>query len=186
MALKLDKISVLVIEDTIPMRKLIVSVLESLGVTRIHTANDGAHGFSQYQKLNPDIIITDWLMEPVDGIEFIKMVRHHPSSTHRTVPIIIITGYSAITRVIQARDQGVTEFLVKPFTANDLAKRLAYVINRPRDFVQTPHYFGPDRRRKSAEDYTAGPDRRKIAIKAQTGRIDVDFESTATWDITSK
>lgn len=187
MPLKLDKVSVLVIEDTVPMRKLIVSVLESLGVTKIYTADHGEHGFAQYQKLNPDIIITDWLMEPVDGIQFIKMVRHHPNSPNRTIPIIIITGYSAITRVIEARDQGVTEFLVKPFTANDLAKRLAYVINRPRDFVQTPHYFGPDRRRKIEEAYTAGPDRRKIAVKIQqSAAIDIGFDSTTTWDITSK
>jgi CheY-like chemotaxis protein len=184
MALKLEKLSVLVVEDTAPMRKLIVSVLESLGVGTVYTASDGREGFEQFQRLNPDIIITDWLMQPVDGIEFIRTVRTHMSSPNRTVPIIIITGYSAITRVIQARDHGVTEFLVKPFTANDLAKRIAYVVNKPRDFVHAPRYFGPDRRRRRDENY-AGADRRRLLIgKKETGVPDIDF-GDSTWEITT-
>jgi CheY-like chemotaxis protein len=179
MTLKLDQISVLVIEDTIPMRKLIVSVLESLGVATVYTADNGAHGFAQYQKYNPDIIITDWLMQPVDGIEFIRMVRSHPESPNRMVPIIIITGYSAVTRVIEARDQGVTEFLVKPFTAHDLAKRMAYVINRPRDFVEAPKYHGPDRRRKRDEEFGPSKNRRKHNVKPVSGEIDVDFQPSS-------
>jgi CheY-like chemotaxis protein len=177
MPLKLDQISVLVIEDTIPMRKLIVSVLESLGVVTVYTADNGAHGFAQYQKFNPDIVITDWLMQPVDGIEFVKMVRSHPESQNRMVPIIIITGYSAITRVIEARDQGVTEFLIKPFTAKDLAKRMAYVINRPRDFVEAPKYHGPDRRRKRGEEF--GPqNRRKNSVEPVSDEIDFQPSSS--------
>ena len=184
MTLKLEKLSVLVVEDTAPMRKLIVSVLESLGIGNVYTASDGKEGFEQFQRLNPDIIITDWLMQPVDGIEFIRTVRTHMSSPNRTVPIIIITGYSAITRVIQARDHGVTEFLVKPFTANDLAKRIAYVVNKPRDFVHTPRYFGPDRRRRRDEGY-GGADRRRLLIgKKETSVPDIDF-GDSTWEITT-
>lgn len=184
MALKLDKITVLVVEDTVPMRKLIVSVLESLGVGRIITANDGADGFEKLQTERPDIIITDWLMQPVDGMEFIKMIRMHPASPNKMVPIIIITGYSAINRVLQARDHGVTEFLVKPFTASDLAKRLAYVINKPRDFVHAGEYFGPDRRRRS-DTAPGGQDRRG----RQPDKLDtpvVALEPSTKWDITSK
>ncbi|MEM7680293.1 MAG: response regulator, partial [Pseudomonadota bacterium] len=54
---------------------------------------------------------------------------------------------------------GTTEFLVKPFSANDLARRIAYVINKPRDFIETSDYFGPDRRRRVIENYS-GPYRR--------------------------
>ena len=183
MTLKLEKLSILVVEDTAPMRKLIVSVLESLGVGKIHTAADGNQGFAVYQKTNPDIIITDWLMEPVDGIEFINKVRTHVSSPNRTVPMIIITGYSAITRVMEARDKGVTEFLIKPFTANDLAKRIAYVINRPRDFVHAPKYFGPDRRRKKDDDISV--DRRKNHGSKVDSVPDIGF-SDDDWTITSK
>jgi DNA-binding NtrC family response regulator len=69
------------------------------------------------------------------------------------VPIVLVTGYSALIRVAQARDAGVTEFMVKPFSANDMAKRIAYVINKPRDFVDAKDYFGPDRRRRKDPGY---------------------------------
>ena len=75
-------------------------------------------------------------------------------------PVILVTGYSALSRVAEARDAGVTEFLVKPFSANDLAKRIAYVINKPRDFIDCTGYFGPDRRRRKNPDYK-GPFRRE-------------------------
>jgi DNA-binding NtrC family response regulator len=76
------------------------------------------------------------------------------------VPVIVMTGYAAAPRVAQARDKGITEFLVKPFTANELARRITYVIDAPRDFVETAEFFGPDRRRRKAIDYQ-GPERRK-------------------------
>lgn len=179
MTLKLDKVSILVVEDTTPMRKLVIAVVQSLGFTRIYFASNGEQGFLEFQKLNPDLVITDWLMDQVDGIELTRMIRSRPDSPNQTVPIIMMTGYSAIPRVMQARDQGVTEFLVKPFTASDLAKRIAYVINRPRDFVQAPVYFGPDRRRKVAEEYKGGQDRRGRDYDVQIDPADIDFVSRA-------
>jgi DNA-binding response OmpR family regulator len=98
-------------------------------------------------------------MEPMDGIELTKLIRRDPASPNRLAPIILVTGFSAVGRVGVARDAGITEFMVKPFSANDLAKRLAYVINKPRDFIDAPAYFGPDRRRRKNPDYP-GPYRR--------------------------
>lgn len=172
MPLKLDKVSVLVVEDIAPMRNLIVGVLEALGIGNIHTAEHGGSGFSEYRRGNPDIIITDWEMEPVSGFEMIKKIRNDPTSPNKTVPIILITGYSAKTRVIEARDIGVTEFLTKPFTGQDLAKRITHIINKPRDFVETHSFFGPDRRRKKIDDYE-GPKRR-----------DADGGPDSMWDVT--
>lgn len=160
MSFKFDKLSVLVVEDTAPMRKLLVTVLENLEVGNIDQALDGDHGFELFQRKNHDIILTDWLMKPTDGIEFTRNVRTNALSPNRMVPIILITGYSAWKRVEEARDKGVTEFLVKPFTANDLARRLMHVINKPRDFIQTQDFFGPDRRRRIDPNYQ-GPFRRK-------------------------
>lgn len=159
MGFKFEKLSVLVVEDTVPMRKLIISVLEALGVGTILTAPDGQQGFSLFRRENPDIVITDWHMLPVGGIELVRLIRQHPSSPNNMVPIIMMTGYSAMPRVSRARDSGTTEFLVKPFSANDLARRIAYVINKPRDFIETEDFFGPDRRRRTADHYQ-GPFKR--------------------------
>jgi CheY-like chemotaxis protein len=159
MAFQFDRLSVLIVEDTLPMQKLVASVLETLGVGRILSANDGEEGFKVFCNGNPDIVITDWHMLPVSGIDMVNQIRKSQKSPNKTVPIIMMTGYSAMPRVSQARDSGTTEFLVKPFSANDLAKRIAHVINKPRDFIETPDYFGPDRRRKASETFK-GPFRR--------------------------
>ena len=142
------------------MRSLIVSVLDAFGIGTILEASNGERAYDLFQKHNPDIIITDWLMEPVDGLELIHMIRKNKDSVNRLVPIIMMTGYSAMQRVTLARDLGTTEFLTKPFTGRDLAKRINLIINRPRDFVETDQFFGPNRRRKNGEGYD-GPRRRE-------------------------
>lgn len=160
MAFDFKKLSVLVVEDTAPMRKLLASVLETMEVGLVYTANDGQQGYEQVKKFNPDIVIADWHMMPVNGIELTREIRTNTLSPNRLVPVILVTGYSAMSRVAEARDAGVTEFLVKPFSANDLARRLAYVISKPRDFVDCTSYFGPDRRRRAASADYRGPLRR--------------------------
>lgn len=159
MSYKFEKLSVLVVEDTIPMQKLVCAVLETLGVVRIYTADNGQQGFEKFCAERPDIVIADWHMQPLGGIDLLKLIRSHKKSPNRMTPVIMLTGYSAMSRIAEARDNGTTEFLVKPFSANDLAKRIAHVISRPRDFVDAPEYFGPDRRRRKNHDYQ-GPPRR--------------------------
>lgn len=142
------------------MLEVTVNALKYLGVGQVFQARNGETAYQVFVKERPDIVITDWEMEPVDGLELVKWIRRDRMSPKRNVPVIMMTGYAASIRVAYARDQGITEFLVKPFTANELARRLAYVIDHPRDFVETPVFFGPDRRRRKSQDYQ-GPERRK-------------------------
>lgn len=153
MSLNLKKVSVLVVEDVTPMRALMVSILEAFGVGQVYDAPDGDRGYELFQAHNPDIVITDWSMPGKDGLELIRCIRNEKKSVNRFVPIIVITGYSAMQRVLEARDLGATEFLTKPFTGRDLARRINQIVAKPRYFVETEVFFGPDRRRKRADDY---------------------------------
>jgi CheY-like chemotaxis protein len=159
MSYRFEKLSVLIVEDTTPLRRLLMSVLTTMGIGTVYTAQDGERGFQAFCQHNPDIVITDWSMSPMNGIELIEKIRTDGASPNKMVPVILMTGYSAMPRVEQARDGGATEFLVKPFSATELARRIAYVINKPRDFVDTRGFFGPDRRRRRDSDYK-GPRRR--------------------------
>lgn len=163
MSYQLQRISVLVVEDSQPMMEITKSLLLAFGVGHVIGAADGAAGFDRFCEYNPDIVIADWMMRPMDGISFTRLVRNDPRSPNPYVPIILMTGFSERRRVVQARDAGVTEFLVKPFNAKDLYKRLAQVIERPRQFVRSEDFFGPDRRRKAAAGVGAyaGPMRRE-------------------------
>lgn len=160
MPINFSKLTILVVEDNAAMRDLIVSVLENLGIGSICTASNGNDGFKAFKAHEPDIVITDWEMEPGNGLQLTHNIRRNPMSPNRMVPIIMLTGYSAPRRVIAARDAGVTEFLAKPFTADGLISRIAHVINRPRDYVDYHKFFGPDRRRRADSSFD-GPRKRK-------------------------
>src|ERR1700761_7580061 len=87
------------------------------------------------------------------------MLRNSPDSKNPYLPIVMMTGHSEKSRVVEARDAGVTEFVAKPLTAKSVLERLQAVIYRPRPFVRTANYFGPDRRRREDPAY-GGPWRR--------------------------
>lgn len=160
MPINFKKLSILVVEDLKPMRELMTSILKDLGVGHVVTAPDGEEGFRAFRLHNTDILITDWEMQPVGGLELTRRVRMSPMSPNRMVPVIMMTGYTSPVRINAARDCGITEFLAKPFTAEKLVQRIAHVVNKPRDVVEAPGFFGPCRRRRMAEDYR-GPVRRK-------------------------
>lgn len=166
MAYSFENITILVVEDNQPMLDIIKSLLLAFGVGNVVVAKDGNQGLKAYLQHNPDIVIADWMMIPTDGISMTKKIRSDPASGNPFVPIILMTGFSEKRRVLQARDAGVTEFLVKPFNARDLYKRLCQVIERPRQFVRSEHFFGPDRRRKTNIEYT-GPMRREDDVQKQ-------------------
>ena len=160
MVYQLKKASVLVVDDMQPMLALVTSLLKLFGFTDIHPAHDAEEGFNLFCAHNPDIVLTDWLMEPYDGIEMVRRIRYDARSPNRFVPVIMMTGYSHRIRVEAARDVGVTEFLVKPFRAKDLYARIEQLIEKPRRFVDTGDFFGPDRRRKKRTGDFQGPFRR--------------------------
>ena len=98
-------------------------------------------------------------MEILDGTDFVRLVRTGDDSPNPFVPIIMLTAYSERSKVIAARDAGVTEFCCKPVTAKELFRKVRSIVNTPRPFVRTSNYFGPDRRRIKSENYR-GPERR--------------------------
>lgn len=158
MTYKFEKASVLVVDDMQPMLALTSSLLKIFGFKDIHSANNAERAFDIFCRYSPDLVVTDWQMEPYDGMELVQKIRKEPASPNPYVPIILMTGYSAEMRVMKARDTGITEFLVKPFTANDLYTRIEQIIEKPRKFVDAENFFGPDRRRKRGE--YEGPERR--------------------------
>lgn len=160
MSYQFRNVSVLVVDDVRPMLSLVSSLLKIFGFSNVYLADDPEDAFVQFCKYKPDIVITDWQMQPYDGLELIRKIRRDPRSPNKFVPVVMMTGYSHRIRVEKARDIGVTEFLVKPFTAKDLCSRIEQLVERPRKFVDTGEFFGPDRRRRKNDAYK-GPRRRE-------------------------
>lgn len=164
MAYDFSDVSVLIVEDNQPMVDLLKSLLNTFGIRHVSSARNGEEGFDLYRQSAFDLVITDWMMKPVDGISLTRRLRNDPFSPNQYVPVILMTGFSERRRVMQARDVGVTEFLVKPFNARDLYRRIAQIIEKPRQFVRSEDFFGPDRRRKRDDEYK-GPERRSKPIE---------------------
>jgi len=157
----LERLTVLLVDDNRHMRHLMKTILRSLGVGTIAEADDGSDALKLLRTIPADVVFTDWMMEPLDGPDLTRMVRTGSDIDNPFVPIIMLTGHSEMGRVVEARDAGVTEFLAKPVSADKVYHRLQQIIERPRTFIKTRRYTGPDRRRK-AVDYT-GKERRKDA-----------------------
>lgn len=162
--LNISRVKFLVVEDNPFMQAILRQVLRTLGVLQTEVAPDGNLGYQIFQTFEPDIVLVDWQMEPMDGIEFTRLIRTNKESVNRYVPIVMITAHSELTRVIEARDAGVNELLAKPIAALKLFTRIRNIIEKPRLFIDSPGYFGPDRRRRVDPDYT-GADRRAVPKK---------------------
>ena len=172
MTTALASIRVLLVDDNQHMRAIVAAVLAGVGVQHVRECCDGAEALDALRQWPADMAIVDFHMSPIDGVEFTRLVRQAADSPNPFLPIIMLTGHAARQRVEEARDAGVTEFVVKPVTARAVLDRINAVINKARPFVRTSEYFGPDRRRRQDPAYH-GPWRRKgddeLASKAAAG-----------------
>jgi CheY-like chemotaxis protein len=156
---RFDRLRILVVDDNVHMRKLVVTILQAFGAAQIYECADGQSAWSIARETNPDVVFVDWMMDGMSGIELARMMRTSPASPNPFVPIVMLTGYTKLDHVIQARDAGVNEFLAKPVSVKAILSRLISVIEHPRPYVRTKGYFGPCRRRHARDEYS-GPERR--------------------------
>ena len=154
-----NALKILLVEDNQHMRTIVRQILKGTGINDVREAHDGMEAFEILRQYAADIVLIDYNMTPMDGIEFTRMLRTASDSPNPYLPVIMITGHSETLRVVQARDAGINEFVVKPLNATSLLARLQSVIMHPRPFIRCASYLGPDRRRKPRADYH-GPFRR--------------------------
>ena len=145
---------VLVVDDEHYMRKVVRTMLMSLGVRHILEAPDGPAGLELIRHTAPDVVILDWQMPGIDGNSFVRIVRSPDSFPYPDVPIIMLTGHGERSRVIEAVQIGVNEFLLKPVSSKSLQDRLISVLANPRPLIRAGGYYGPAPRRNLASIHT--------------------------------
>jgi two-component system chemotaxis response regulator CheY len=144
----LADLHVLIVDDNDHMRRLLRGILEGLGIVHIQDVENGVVALNQSRLNIPDIIITDMMMTPIDGLEFARLLRDDPTHPATGVPIMMVTGYAEKQLVEAARDAGVTEFLAKPVTVDGVEARLLSLMDNPRQFIRSSGFVGHDRRRR--------------------------------------
>lgn len=144
----LEGVAALILDDNAHMRGLLRVILASFGMRRIEEAADCNEAIAIVAGGEMDLAFVDFKLGGQDGIEFCRHIRRGPTSPNPYLPLIMVTAYSERSRVIDAVNAGVDEFLVKPIRAVDVANRVNAVIERRRPFIDVPAYFGPERRRR--------------------------------------
>ena len=176
MMVDLSHLKILLVDDSLHMRRIVRSLLNGLGIRDIDEADDGAVALQLFEESVPDIVISDWVMPVFDGLELTRAIRNADSANPYT-SIIMMTGHTERSKVLQARDAGVTEFLVKPMSAKSLFARISNCLENPRPFVKTKSYFGPDRRRFVHPSYQGERKRRADVNLAEEIALDKQVEN---------
>lgn len=169
-AYDLSKFRILIVEDFPFISDLLTSALKEMGVSQVFKAENGLKAKDHILNYNAvqsssniDVVILDWLMPEMNGKQLLEWMRQHKSDSIRFMPVIVCSAYTSQEMVEKVRDLGANETMVKPVAADKLANRILYVIDRPRPFIKTDSYFGPDRRRREMK--FAGEDRRKTTAE---------------------
>ncbi len=117
---------VLIVDDYNTMVRIIRNLLRQLGFEHIDDASDGSSALAKMEQRKYGLVISDWNMEPMTGLELLKEVR--ADDKLRPTPFIMITAESKTENVVAAKQAGVNNYIVKPFNAATLKTKLTSVL----------------------------------------------------------
>jgi two-component system chemotaxis response regulator CheY len=120
--------NVLVVDDFATMRRIIKNALKQIGFTKILEADDGTTALAVLKKNQVDLIISDWNMPKMTGLDLLKKVRGEEST--KKIPFLMVTAEAQKDNVLQAIQAGVSNYVVKPFTADAIKEKLTQVFSK--------------------------------------------------------
>jgi two-component system chemotaxis response regulator CheY len=164
----LKSYKVLLVDPDIELAKVLASMLSEMGFVNCQITHSGKDAYGILKDEPYDFLITEWRLNDMDGIELLKKIRRAPDSPNPTLPAIMLTGRAEQPDVFAARDFGINEFVVKPFSAKTIYSRIERIIENPRQFVVSPGFVGPSRRMRGTPPARMGERRvRKIQPQLQ-------------------
>lgn len=144
--INLEHITVLLIDDNLQALDILSSVVQGFGVREQIRCNSAIEATEVVKKRQVDLILVDCAMPEMDGYDFIRWLRREAPAGTRQVPVIMLTGHAAASRVQKSRDCGASFVVTKPLTPTVLIQRIVWLSTDARDFIQSESYVGPDRR----------------------------------------
>jgi DNA-binding response OmpR family regulator len=155
-----SELRVLVADHHLHQRRMVADTVRATGRARIEYAGDPTHAVISLETFRPDIIVVDWDLNGCDGLLLVRRLRSGEAGARAKAIPIIMTGQCTAIEVETARTAGVDEFVARPFSTHTMMKRVMEVRLRRRQFIETPTYTGPCRRRRVADESYEGPWRR--------------------------
>ena len=114
--------NVLIVDDFATMRRIVKNILRQLGFTNISEADDGKTALQALKKEKYDLILSDWNMPGMPGIELLKAVRSDDEL--KDIPFLMVTAEAEKENIVEAVKLGVSNYIVKPFTAETMSEKL--------------------------------------------------------------
>ncbi len=163
---KLKDFNVLVVDSDKQLANVFCSMLQRMGFGNVMKTSNGREAITLLKEKPVDFMITEWNTRELDGLELLSRIRRERATNDQTIPAIMLTGRAERTDVVTARDYGINEYVVKPFSAKTVYARMERLIEMPRSFIVAKSYVGPDRRTKNTLLPKGIAERRTIALKA--------------------
>ncbi len=126
MAVNKDEMRILIVDDYKTMLRIIRNLLAELGFKNVDEATDGSTALETLRSKKYDLVISDWNMEPMTGLDLLREVR--ADEQLKPMPFIMVTAESKTENVVAAKKAGVNNYIVKPFNAATLRSKVAAVI----------------------------------------------------------
>ncbi len=123
-----SNIKILVVDDFATMRRIVKGLLQELGYHNIQDAEDGAAALAKLKTERFDLVVTDWNMPVMTGLELLKAIRAEPSL--KAIPVLMVTAENSREQIIEAAQSGVSGYIIKPFTAVTLREKIARIFER--------------------------------------------------------
>lgn len=118
---------ILIVDDFSTMRRIIKNILRQLGFTNVQEADDGATAWPKIQAEDFDLIVTDWNMPKMSGLELLKAIRSDENL--KDLPVLMVTAEALKENIIEAVKAGVSNYIVKPFTAETMQEKLQKIFD---------------------------------------------------------
>ncbi|TWI08009.1 chemotaxis response regulator CheY [Aerolutibacter ruishenii] len=125
----MDKnLRILIVDDFSTMRRIVKNLLNDLGFFNTTEADDGTTALAELRRAPFDLVITDWNMPGMPGIDLLKAIR--ADDTLKAIPVLLVTAEAKREQIIEAAQAGVNGYVIKPFTAATLGDKLAKIFER--------------------------------------------------------
>lgn len=118
------EMQVLIVDDHKTMLRIVRNLLGQIGITQVDEALDGQEALQRLVQKRYDLILSDWNMQPMTGLEFLQYVRRDPTYGHQHTAFIMLTAEARPENVMEAKKAGVDNYIVKPFNAETLESKI--------------------------------------------------------------
>lgn len=131
-----EQLRILVVDDIASMRRLVTAFLHELGYQKITQAANGTEALSLLQKDAFDLVVTDWCMPRMSGLELLQMIRKDPDL--KQLAVLLITAEARKENIVAAAQSGANGYVVKPFTITTLGEKVEQIFMRNQNPAMTP------------------------------------------------